>query len=319
MTCSWGLSVARVWLCPNCLVELEGTVRWKAWLKCYALDWAHALRVQPVCYCCFIQVAPSPAEKITMWVALLKQERKKERKKNHKKNGVIFLHVKAEQHAETRTRTFCLSVHITIVRETTSWVEEQDFVEANRVSRNVWAFELPGCRSVGSASPVGSCREGRSAAPSKNSDHWRSFLLHGDAGCAKSQLGPSKQSVNWTTERTRKFDAEGLCSLCPIQGQHCICLCEQYGLGGCVHVCIFGKHKTEKGLHLNKCCCFVCSSGLSSLLICPLPWKSFIWTQNWRDSTMPRSTERSWCALSWDSLALLMHVSTHSSRSLLCC
>lgn len=95
-------------------------------LKCYTLDWVHTLRVHPVCSCCFIQVTASQAWKITVWVALLKQEGK------DWKNSGIFLHVKAEQHAKIGTQTICFSLLIPIVRERTSWVEVQDLVEANK-------------------------------------------------------------------------------------------------------------------------------------------------------------------------------------------
>lgn len=116
----------------------------------------------------------------------------------------------------------------------------------------------------------------------------------------KNQLGPSKLSVNWSRERIRKFDAEELCSCCPTQGQHCICLCEQYSLGAVfTYVSLAKTKRTEKELCLKKCWYFMCRFGLSSLLICPLLWESLLWTQNWRDSSMPRYTEKSRCELSW--------------------
>lgn len=143
--------------------------------------------------------------------------------------------------------------------------------------------------------------------------------MHGDAGCEKKSTQAFKTIGEWNYERTRKFDAEELYSLCPSQGQHCICLCERYSLGAVFMYVSLAKPKTtEKELCLKKRWYFMCSSGLSSLLICPLPWKSLLWTQNWRDSNMSRYTEKSRCGLSW-TLALLMHVSTHSSRSVLCC
>lgn len=60
---------------------------------------------------------------------------------------MIFLHVKAGQPAKIGTQTFCLSLLVPIARERTSWVEEQDLADADRVGRNVCieAGRVQGC------------------------------------------------------------------------------------------------------------------------------------------------------------------------------
>lgn len=162
------------------------------------------------------------------------------------------------------------------------------------------ALELAGCRAVGPTSQWEAAERGIPQYPTKALSLEGSFCCMEMQAVQQNQLRPPKLSVNWTTERTRKFDAEELCSLCPTQGDQCTCLCERYSLGPVFMYVSLAKTKPkEMEPRLKKFWYFVCSFELSSLLISPLPWKSLLWTQNWRDSNMSRYAEESQCALSW--------------------
>lgn len=206
------------------------------------------------------------------------------------------------------------------MRERTSWVEEQDSVEANRVGRNVCALELPGCRLWDQPAQQEAAERG---IPQYPTNLWalKVFLVAWRCRLCK-KINSGLQNDQWIeVERELESLMQRSCApSVPVRVNTASASVNStvWWLSSCMYPWQKKPPKTrEKELCLKKCWYFVYSVGLSSLLICPLLWKSPLWTQNGRDNNMPRYTEKSWCAV-LGSLALLMHLSACSSRSLLC-